>query len=213
MAKVLGLKQLLQKKYKLLEGLNDSWQQALGLLEEVFVMLVWGQSSHGKSSFLMQLIREVSRFGIVLYVGLEEGHTLTMQKKAKDFLSDEQLGRVRFADHSMTFEELVQHLKKKKQAKYIIIDSVQYFNITYDHYKSLKQHFPKKSFIFISHAKGKTPDGKTADKIRYDAGLKVRVEGFIAFVGSRYGGSKNYVVWEEGAKRYWGKAYKKHLNR
>ena len=71
--------------------------------------------------------------------------------------------------------------------------------------------FKKKSFIFLSHASGKLPDGKTADKIRYDAGIKTRIEGYIAFPISRYGGNKPYVIWEEGARKYWGRNYKRIL--
>ena len=103
-------------------------------------------------------------------------------------------------------------LEKKRKAIVVVIDSLQYFGITYIDYKKLKEEFPRHTFIFISHAKGKLPDNKTADKIRYDAGIKVRVEGHIAFVASRYGGNKNYVIWEEKAKEYWGiKTYKKHI--
>lgn len=197
-----------------MEGLSQQFAEAFGNLEEVFVMLIWGQSAQGKSSFLWQFVKELCRFGIVFYVNLEEGHGLTSQIKAKRFLSDEEIGKVLFADHEMTKDELIIRLKKKKSAKFIIIDSVQYFNITYNDYKELRRLFPRKSFIFISHAKGKLPDGKTADKIRYDAGLKIRVEGKIAFVESRFdGGTKNYVIWEQGAKNYWKKQYRKLLNR
>ena len=210
--KVLGLKQLLSKNYRLLE-LSEGFKESLGELEEVFVMIVWGQSGQGKSNFLMQFVKELCKHGLVMYVGLEEGHTKTMQNLILRHLSNDENGRVRFADHGTTLEKLIAYLRKKKSPKYVIIDSLQYLNITYDDYKKLKEMFPKKSFIFISHAKGKTPDGKTADKIRYDAGLKIRVEGCMAFILSRYGGTKNYVINEERAKRYWGKQFKKHLNR
>ena len=103
-------------------------------------------------------------------------------------------------------------LNRKKSPRFVVIDSVQYWDVDYEKYKALKAAFPRKTFIFISHSKGKLPDGKTADKIRYDAGVKVRVEGFAAFVTSRYGGNRPYVIWEDGAKRYWGKDYKKLLS-
>jgi hypothetical protein len=32
--------------------------------------------------------------------------------------------------------------------------------------------------------------------------------GFIAYVESRYGGGKPFLIWEEGAKKYWRKKYK-----
>ena len=40
--------------------------------------------------------------------------------------------------------------------------------------------------------------------------IKILVEGFVAIVKvSRYGSKKNMVIWEDGAKEYWGKEYKK----
>jgi hypothetical protein len=212
MAKVLGLKQLLQKKYKLIDGLTTQFAECFGALEEVFIMMIWGQSASGKSSFTWQFVKELCRHGIVLYVCLEEGHSFTTQLKAKQFLTEEEIGKVRFADHEMNYDKLLQHLSKKKQAKFIVVDSVQYLNIHYEDYKALKEKFPRKSFIFISHAKGKNPEGSTAGKIRYDAGLKIRVEGKLAFIESRYGGTKNYVIWEQGAKAYWKKQYQKIIS-
>lgn len=215
MAKILGIKQLMQKTHKLLENLSPEFKASFGDLVDNFIMIVWGMSGQGKSNFLMQLIKTLVLYGKVLYVSLEEGHSRSMQALVARHLSEsEHNGKVQFADHEMTYETLLQKLKNKKQAKFIIIDSLQYWNITYDQYKALKEAFPRKSFIFISHAAGKIPDGKTADKIRYDAGIKVRVEGYIGFVISRYGGNKNYVIWEEGAKKYWGaKQFKKLVSR
>ena len=44
--------------------------------------------------------------------------------------------------------------------------------------------------------------------VEVDVDIKVRVEGFVAFVRSRYGGNKPFVIWEEGAKKYWGRKYR-----
>lgn len=177
-------------------------------------MIVWGKSSAGKSNLIMQLVPELAKHGNVLIVGLEEGHERTMQSKALMHLNlEDHNGKVKFANAEMDYEQLVKTLAKKKSPKFIVIDSVQYLSINYEQYKTIKERFKKKSFIFISHSKGKDPEGATAFKIRHDAGVKVRVEGFIAFVLSRYGGNKNYVIYEEGARKYWGKQFRKHLNR
>lgn len=213
MAKVLGLKQLLQKKSKVLEGLSPALKDCFGNLVEGFIMIIWGQSANGKSEFTMQIIKEFMAFGKVLYVGLEEGHSDSMQQRViRNLNESDHNGKIEFADHEMHYEKLILKLTRKKSPKYVVIDSLQYWNISYDQYKALKERFPKKSFIFVSHAAGKYPDGRTADKVRYDAGVKVRVDKFIAFITSRYGGHLNYVVYEERAKRCWSsKEFKKHL--
>lgn len=210
MAKVLGLKQLLQKKHAFLDNLPENIVYSFGRLTSNFIMIVWGQSGNGKSNFLMQFLKAILPHGKVLYVALEEGFEATTQMTAMRQLSEEEhSGKIEFADHEMNYEELVGKLSKKKSPRFIVIDSIQYWNISYEMYKALKEKFKKKTFIFVSHAKGKIPDGNTADKIRYDAGIKVHVEGYVATVISRYGGNSPYVIWEEGAKRYWGKNFKK----
>jgi hypothetical protein len=212
MAKVLGLRQILQKRHKLLEGLGEAFVRSFGQLVEGFVMIVWGQSGNGKSELVMQVVKELMRYGKVLYVGLEEGFESSMQLRiVRNLTLDEHGGGIEFADHNMTYEALMVKLRKKKSPKFVIIDSVQYWKITYEQYQALKEAFPNKGFVFISHAKGKNPSGTTADKIRYDAGVKVRVEGFVGFVVSRYGGSKPFVAWEEGARNHFGRKYKKTI--
>jgi len=208
MPKIIGLKQLLSKKYKYIEGLTEEIVESFGKLVNNFIMIVWGMSGNGKSNFIMQFLIPLMEVGNILYIGLEEGFEATMQLNAdRNFDQAVHSGKIVFADHEMSYDELVKKLKKKKSPQFIVIDSIQYWNITYDDYKRLKEMFPKKTFIFISHAAGKLPDGKTADKIRYDAGIKVRVEGFVAFIISRYGGSKPFVINEPRAKKYWGKKY------
>lgn len=184
---------------------SDSFGEVVGN----FKMIVWGDSANGKSNLLFQFLSVLCKQGPALYVSLEEGHEKTMQNKAAEYFKEEDHGRIRFADHSLSYNDMVALLKKKKSPKFIVIDSLQYWNITYDQYKALKASFPNKAFIFISHANGKLPDGKVANQVKYDAGIKVNVEGFIAFVKSRYGGNKPYVIWEEGARNYWGKDYHK----
>ena len=209
MARILGLKQLLNKQYTFLK-IPARFEHSFGKLTNSFTMIVWGMSGNGKSNFLMQFLQILMPYGRVLYVGLEEGFEASMQINALRNLKEaEHNGKIVFADHEMTYEELSVKLKKKKSPKFIVIDSVQYWNINYEQYKKLKEEFTGRIFIFISHASGKLPDGKTADKIRYDAPIKVFVQGYIAFVISRFGGNNPFVIWEEGAKKYWGKKYKK----
>jgi len=137
-----------------------------------------------------------------MYVGLEEGFEATMQMNVLRNLNFESAnGKILFADHEMTYEELRARLKRKKSPRFIIIDSVQYFNINYEQYKALKAEFKNKTFIFISHARGKEPKGATADSIRFDASVKVFVKDFVASVDSRFGGLGKFIIWEEGAKK------------
>ena len=202
---------MFQKKYKMLAGLPEPIVRSFGELTEQILMIIYGPSANGKSRMTMQLLKALMKYGDVLYWALEEGHRRTMQKNAEENLTlNEHSGKITFWDHNLTFHELVVKLKKKKSPKFIVIDSLQYVKMNMDDYKYLKEHFPNKGFIFISHSRGKKPEGKLAIDIEYDVDIKVRVEGCVGFVKSRYGGNKPYIIWEgedatKGAWLYWGK--------
>lgn len=211
---ITSLKKLLQKKYRFLGEMPEKFTNSFGDLTENFIMLIWGQSANGKSNFIMQLLSVLIQKGTILYISLEEGTEATMQNLAKKNFNIKQDGRIKWADSTMTYDVFFKYMIGKRRQlpfKYIVIDSVQYWDICYRKYRKLKEVFPTKSFIFISHDKAGKPDGTTADKIRYDAPIKVHVEGFIATVKSRFGGNAPYVIWEDGAKNYWGKDYKKKI--
>jgi hypothetical protein len=211
MARVLGLKQLISKRFKFLK-LPPHLINTVGFLTENFWMIVWGKSGNGKTNFNIDFLRAILDNGNALYVSLEEGTESTMVINAMKYFNEkEHSGKIQFADHEMTVDELIKKLNKKKSPKYIVIDSIQHWNIKLDDYWRLKELFKKKkTFIFISHAKGKDPEGFVADKIRYDVGVKIHIEGFVATPKmSRYGGNNPHIIWEQGAKNYWGKQYKK----
>ncbi|MRY91405.1 hypothetical protein GKD63_23440, partial [Parabacteroides distasonis] len=95
-------------------------------------------------------------------------------------------------------------LRRHKSFNIVIIDSFQYTQMTYRDYIQLKEEFPDKLFVFISHARGKNPKGDAATSVMYDADLKIWVEGYVAFSKGRYQGSTGeYTIWEKGAYDYW----------
>lgn len=213
MAKAIGLKQLLSKKYKLVDGLSPELKDSLGEIEDAFTMIIWGRSGQGKTNFTIRILEELSRLcGTVAYDSLEEGHGKTMQDLAKrhDLLGKG--AKMMFIDNE-GYDELFARLKRKKSPKIVVVDSIQYSRMSYEQYQKLKETFRRKIFVFISHASGTEPKGSAAISIRYDAPIKVYVEGFIAFITSRYGGAKNFVIWEQGAKAYWGKRYNRKVNK
>lgn len=202
--KVLSLTQLLSKKYSFLPDLPEKITNSFGKMTKNFIMLLYGESGNGKTNMLIDLLKALMPHGVILYISLEEGTEATMQLTAIQHLSEDHKGRIKFADETMTYNNLMKWLKKRNSEQFIVIDSVQYWDIDLKRYKALKSRFKKKTFIFISHIEGKHPDGFVAKKIKYDATYKVLVENFVAFIRSRLGGNKPYLIWEEGAKEKWG---------
>lgn len=217
MGKRLNVTQLAQKKYTLVEGLSDEIKAVLGRIEDSFTAIIWGDSGNGKTNFLVRLLKELKSVGEMMYVSYEEAHGKSIQDLIHRHNLVDELPNLRFSDGE-TIDELMALLKKKRSPKVIVIDSWQFSGLNMEDYKALKKAFvfgktigKRKIFLFISHVNGSQPDGKTAVEIKRDANIKIHVEGFVAQVKtSRYGNTKKgMVIWEDGAKEYWGKDLKK----
>lgn len=182
---------------------DGEFEALMGKPERQGTWIIWGNSGNGKTRFALQLAKYLTRFGRVAYNSLEEGLSLSMRKAITELGLRECNGKLLFIDKE-DITELQTRLSRPKSPEIIIIDSLQYTGLDYRAYKSLKNEFYRKLFIFISHADGKDPAGRTAKSIRFDANVKIYVEGFRAFAVSRYGGGHPYTIWDIGAQKYYG---------
>lgn len=201
--RAVSVTELKNKKFKKLE-LTSKWDKCIGMPEANGVWFVWGNSGHGKSRFLMLLAKELTRHGKVAYNTLEEGARLSMQMNINDAGMDDEAVKKNFIIlNREPIDDLKIRLRKKKHPHFVFIDSFQYTGLTKRQYIELKEEFTDVLFIFNSHAEGKEPLGNIAKFVRYDADVKIRVEGFKALPMSRLGGGEPYVIWDEGAADYW----------
>lgn len=182
---------------------TGAWEEAFGSPEWVGVWIVWGNSGDGKTSFLMQLCKELSKWRKVGYNSLEQKASKTMQDTLREY-NMQQCKRGRFQlIPGESIADLSERLSKPKSPDIIVIDSFQYIQMNYKDYIAFKEKHPNKLIIFVSHADGTQPDGRAAKKVKYDAELKIRVEGFRAFSLGRTIGSRGYyTIWEQGAIDY-----------
>lgn len=199
MARAISVHQLLNTKRKVLEFYGQ-WRKHIGCPEISGSMLIWGDSSQGKTSYALQFSRYIARFEKVLFNSIEEGDSLSMAMAFKRENMMDVANRVILLDKE-PIGELIERLNRPKSQNVIIIDSLQYTTLTTIEYKELIKKFPRKLFVFVSHADGKEPAGKVAQSIKYDAHIKVRVAGFTAYVNSRYGGGEPYVISAEKVSR------------
>jgi molybdopterin-guanine dinucleotide biosynthesis protein len=183
---------------------TDAWRDAFGTPEAIGVWFVWGNSGNGKTSFVMQLCRELTKFGKVLYNSLEEGTSLSIQNTLRRFRMTECRNRFQLLDCE-PLDELGKRLAKRKSPDFIVIDSFQYTQMTYKQYLTFKEANRHKLIIFVSHAAGSMPSTRASKSVMYDASLKIWVEGYRALSKGRFIGETGvYTVWDEGARRYWG---------
>ena len=185
---------------------GDEWEQAFGQPAQNEMWFITGPSASGKSSFVMQLAKQMAHYGSVLYVSKEEGTSLSFRKRLERYRMSEVAGNIRIVVDD-TIEELQGRLEKRKSAKFIIIDSIQKTGWKYSQTVRLIDKFPRKSFIIISQEDGGKPMGSTALKLKYEAGVKVRTMGYRAFCEGRFinGTDAYFEIWKDGASRYWNK--------
>lgn len=197
--RAISVQQLYNTKRNLIE-LSPALQKHIGTPEVKGSWIIWGGSGNGKTSYALQLAKELSEHERVAYNSLEEGNSQSFALACKRHNMHECQGR--FVLIQDDYNKLIKRLKRHKSPNIVITDSYQYMGMNFNQYKDLLAMFPDKLFIWISHAEGRLPEGRTAKRVRYDAFVKVFVEGYTAQAVSRYGGGKPYVIWEEGAKEF-----------
>ena len=192
-----------QKKYEVIKW-NGQWRESFGRPAMNETWFISGASAQGKSSFVMQLAKKLCEYGKTLYVSAEEGIRQSFQRRLEMFEMNS-VGRKLSIIEDPDINLLKERLSKPKSPRFIIIDSFQMANWTYQDAMELIETFNKKSFIFISQEYKSRPMGADAVRLRYAAGLKIRVSGFMALCSGREketAGGGGFVVWDEGAIRY-----------
>ncbi len=201
MKKALSSTEILAKKFETFD-FSPAWKDAFDEPETNGIWLAYGDSGNGKTAFIMELAKELSRFGGVLINSLEEGLRKTIQDAwIRHRMSEHRKVQLLNKEPMPILQE---RLKKQKSKKFIIIDSIQYTKMTFPQILDMKDRFSDRLFVFISQKDKNKPSGQTAEKVMYDADLKILIEGFRAISKGRYIGKLGYyTIWEDGAKMYW----------
>ena len=106
-------------------------------------------------------------------------------------------------------KDLQERLRKRKSPDIVVIDSITaLLGFTRAVFLELINEFPNKLFIFIAHEENGKPYPSIAQHVRKLSEIKMRVEGYKAFITTRFSGSNgeggaDFVIWEQGAQEYW----------
>ncbi len=211
MGKSIGVHQILGNVYSTLNdlpsakasgrALPEAWENAIGLPEIGFRMLVWGPSGNGKTTFVVQLCKALSELGRVYYNSTEQGEGRSIQK----VLQQCEVGACKPGSFVLgdrdTYEEMVAKIGKPRQkTRFVVIDSVQYLKLRMEQYQHLVEAFPHIAFILISwEGTNKEPLGAHARGIRYMVDIKTYVSKGVARSDSRFGATVPYqaLPWVE----------------
>ncbi|PCI11897.1 MAG: hypothetical protein COB73_00910 [Flavobacteriaceae bacterium] len=199
--RAVSVDEILKKKFIEIP-FTGKWEASFGIPERSGVWLIWGMSGNGKTNFTLQLAKMLALTSKVAYNTLEEGARKSFQLAVRRANMKEVARRFVILNREH-MPELKERLRKAKSPKIVVIDSLQYAGMTKREYTEFKEEFWKHLFIFVSHADGKNPKGSLADFVKYDADIKIRIEGYKAFPVSRYGGGAEFVIWQKGADDYW----------
>lgn len=202
MKKALSMVDLMRKNREVY-AFEGALREAFGQPEQNGVWFIWGRSGNGKTSFVLQLCKELTRYGKVAYDSLEEGDSLTMQN-ALMRVGMGDVGR-QFVLLNESLKELDTRLKRRRSPDIVVVDSFQYAHIELKQYEEFIDRHKNKLIIFVSQADGMKPLGRTAQSAMYSASLKIWVEGYRAMSKGRYFGNRGYyTIWAERAEEYWG---------
>ena len=204
MARALSVKDILSMKKAVLP-FEGKWADVFGQPERTGIWFVRGSSGNGKTSFVMQLCKELCKYGRVAYDSLEEGDSLTVQESFIRHGITAANRRLQLLN-SEPVAELSERMSRPKSPDFYVIDSFQYAQISYREYIKFKEAHRDKLVVFTSHADGRNPEGRAARSVMYDSTLKIWVEGYRAFSKGRFiGATGEFVVWDEGVAKYVGK--------
>ena len=205
-ARALTVSNVYSKKFKTIT-LSDKWRAAIGKPEFSGSWFIYGPPKQGKTSFAMMLSKYLTSHGKVLYVTAEEGIKLAFKLAMKRNKMEDVDGKWFTIDSKAipTVSDLIQMLNRQRSPSIVFVDSVWFYRMKQTEYRQLKQLFPNKLFVYVSHVNNNgEPKGATADEIWRDAMVYFTVKGFRAFPVSRYGGGEAIDVHPERAREFWG---------
>lgn len=161
---------------------TGKWAKFMGQPSVGFHAMVFGIPKSGKSILCTQMAKYLAdNFGSVLYVAAEEGFSMTLQNKIREFgMASENLHYANFREY-----EQIRTALQNNDFNFVFLDSVNFMKITPEQMRELKQLNPQTAFITIQQA---TKDGKFRGSQEYahDADVIINVANGVATQQGRF---------------------------
>lgn len=161
---------------------TGKWQKFMGQPSVGFHAMVFGIPKSGKSILCTQMAKYLAdNFGSVLYVAAEEGFSMTLQNKIKEFgMASDNLHYANFREY-----EQIKTALENNDFDFVFLDSVNFMKITPEQMREIKQLNPQTAFITIQQA---TKDGKFRGSQEYahDADIIINVANGVATQQGRF---------------------------
>jgi len=161
---------------------DGKWEQFIGQPSKNFHAMIYGRPKQGKSILSVQFAQYLSQnFGRVLYVASEEGFSVTLQNKIKEFAMDNP--NLDFANFR-TYEQIKEALHVRKYS-FVFIDSVNFIKITPEDIEDLKAMNKNTAFITIQQAT-KNGNFRGSQEFAHNCDAVIKVESGKAFHQGRF---------------------------
>jgi len=161
---------------------TGKWLRFMGKPAVGFHAMVFGIPKSGKSILCTQFACYLAnKFGTVLYVAAEEGFSMTLQKKVKEFADqNENLYYANIREY-----EALKTALANNNFRFVFLDSVNFMKITPEQMREIKQLNPETAFVTVQQA---TKDGKFRGSQEYahDADIIINVDAGIAHQQGRF---------------------------
>jgi nucleoside-triphosphatase THEP1 len=192
MKKALGINDLLAINFDDYP-FDGQWEQAFGRPEKNFKMLITGPEKNGKTDFMLKLTKYLAQWGKAYINSHEEGRSKTLQEAFRRNDMQHVSGKVMLL-HKEPFDTMMQRLAKKASPRFLVIDSLDYMELTDKQFKTLIDRFPRKSFIFLCWADTKDhPLLDSAKMIKKRVDITVLIKNRTCYPTSRFGGNTPFV--------------------
>ncbi len=208
MARAISNKNVANAKFRVAD-FTGRWLASFGRPELRGAWIIYGESGGGKTHLALELLKYLCGFvDRAAYNTLEQGLSLSFQNAWKD-AGMQDVGSKVIVLNKEPIDELKERLRKRKSPDVVAIDSITALvGFTRPVFAGLMNEFPDKLFVFIAHEENNKPYPAMAQHVRKLAEVKIRVEGYKAFVTTRFKGDDgeggaDFVIWEKGADDYW----------
>lgn len=199
----ISIRNLYDKKYKTfkLEGL---WAGVMGEPTRNGIWIIYGNDKNGKTSFALRIANLLSQFEKVLYISAEEGTDKEFQNAAKRAGIAVNNKQINVAEY-LTVEEIKDKIRHKKGANVVIIDNTTIYAEDFKGgvLKDLKNEFPNKLFIYLSHEDAGEPSNALGKLAKRLAKIIIHVQGLTADISGRCPGG-TIAIDEQTAQLMWG---------
>ncbi len=124
---------------------EGEWKLLFGEPDIRFSTLIQGEAKSGKSTYAAKFAQMCSKFGRVLYISAEERlNSKTLQSRLQ--LCKVTSNNVRFI-HEKSYEAIKKQIKNGKY-RFVIFDSVQHIQMTYQQFEDLRHEFKRRKLSY-----------------------------------------------------------------